>query len=276
MSPEEMEVIEELAGSVLRELRIQTTPVDPFAIAIAEKINLISGEFDNCFDGRIELRGDGKRSEFFLFYAEEAPPARPKGRVRFSVAHELGHFYLPEHRTLLLSGQVHASHAGFVSSKTTEREADFFAAALLMPRESFISAIQSRPGRVCSLEDIRKIAAEVFETSVTSTAIRYAQLSPEPCTVVLSRERKILYSIPSEDMKGIGFGWIANGQPLPPTSVTGREANSLAKGTKVQGEIDAGVWFERSRDRRLWEEAISLGETGMVLSLLAVDRDDDD
>jgi Zn-dependent peptidase ImmA (M78 family) len=125
--------------------------------------------------------------------------------IRFSIAHELGHFYLPHHREVLLSGKWHSSHCDFVSDKSLEREADTFAASLLMPHDLFVDEVSSRGGGFCTLKDLTELANNTFNTSITSTALRYAHLNFEPCCVVLSRSQEVLYSVRSEDMRDMGL-----------------------------------------------------------------------
>src|SRR5437868_308974 len=61
-----------------------------------------------------------------------------EGFQRFSVAHELGHYFLDGHVDHVLPHDgAHASHAGFVSADPFELEADQFAAGLLMPSDLF-------------------------------------------------------------------------------------------------------------------------------------------
>lgn len=270
--------IEQVAEEVLEAHGAVGLPVDPFAIARAEGIKLAPGSYDECFDGRIEYRRRDGRGRFFLFYLEEEPPWRPEGRVRFSVSHELGHFYLPKHRDYLISGHWHGSHSGFVSDKATEREADVFATVLLMPRRRFIQRVKMKPQGQCTLRDLRKLADEVFRTSITSTAIRYAQLNFEPCCVVLSQGNRVLYSIRSEDMRQQGLGWIDQGGPVPATSITGKMMTAIAEGRtpRTEGAVDSDVWFDSGHGRPIWEEAKVLGRTGLILTLLALDEDEDD
>ena len=87
-----------LAENVLRSLRLWKIPVDPFAIAEKEGIFLSPGDYGDSFDGRIEYYPD--LDEFCLFH-QQSGPLRSEERVRFTIAHELGHFYLPEHRNSL-------------------------------------------------------------------------------------------------------------------------------------------------------------------------------
>ena len=264
--------IERCAEEVLRAHEIRSLPTDPFHIARLEGIVLVPGEYDGCFDGLIEYRGSGARGRFVLFYAWVRAGVRPEGRVRFSVAHELGHYYLPGHREYLISGYRHGSRAGFVSEKPLEREADRFAAALLMPRKRFLKAV-GQSGSICTLDDLASLADQTLATSLTSTVIRYVQLDAEPCCVVLSRTGSVLFSLTSEGMRGAGLGWLKRGSPLPPTSITGRLVVSGVD--HLGGEVDSEVWFDARTSCRLWEDARSLGQTGMTLTLLTCDPEVD-
>jgi hypothetical protein len=273
--------IEQIVAEVLAAYDVASVPVDPKAIASHEKIRLLPGDYDNCFDGRLECRNEGGKTAFYLFYAKELAPARPASRVRFSIAHELGHFYLPRHREFLLSGACHSSHSDFVSDKSVEREADKFAASLLMPRAIFEEEVRSRSGGYCTLDDLIDMAEGIFKTSVTSTALRYTHLSFEPCCVVLSRGNDVLYSVRSDDMRERGYGYVPKGATLPAQSHTARRlvggvGSPVAR--RTEGRIASAVWFESKRSVPLWEEAVLLGGTGLALTFLTPEddgRDDD-
>lgn len=266
--------IERAAEEMLEAHEVRRIPIDLLAIAQSEGIRVIPGEYDNNFEGRIEFRDREAGGRFYLFHAEEGA-ARSRGRVRFSIAHELGHYSLPEHREYLLSGIWHGSQMGFVSDKPMEREADKFAAALLMPRHAFVEQA-TRPGGA-SMKDLKRLADQIFDTSLTSTAIRYAQLSLEPCCVVMSTGGSILYSICSEDLRLLGTGWLDREKPLPRKSVTARMLHDRAAGTavKTEGSVESDVWFGSGRSRTFWEEALELGSTGLVLTLLTLDEDEE-
>lgn len=270
--------IERAALEVLDAYEIHRPPVDPFGLARKEGIRLAPGQYDGCFDGRIEFRGRGGLGQFYLFYAETEPPWRPEGRVRFSVAHELGHFYLPRHREYLMSGHWHGSKSGFVSDRPAEREADNFATELLMPRGWFTERVRMRGRSNCTIGDLERLADEVFKTSLTSTAIRYVHLSFEPCCVVLSQDGDVLYGVRSEDMRRLGLGWVDRGGRIPSASVTGKMASAMMEGKtpRAGGPVDSEVWFSTARPRPLWEEAKSLGRTGLTLTLLSVEGADED
>src|SRR5213592_4531651 len=91
--------IEAEAKKHLIALDMWRLPVDPFAIAKEEGIELAPGQYGAKFDARIKFVRSAKT--FILFY-KEACKALTEGRVRFSIGHELGHYYLPHHRDYLL------------------------------------------------------------------------------------------------------------------------------------------------------------------------------
>lgn len=81
-------------------------------------------------------------------------------RQRFSIAHELGHYFL--HRDLLPAGGVHADrlfgggiNPSGVLKPSHETQANQFAADLLMPKEQFLSLWDAHNKN----ESIRNIAA---------------------------------------------------------------------------------------------------------------------
>ena len=131
------------------------------------------------------------------------------GFQNFSVAHELGHYYLPGHiDAVLSSGDVHESYAGFASGDRYEIEADHFAATLLMPRALFMRAMSAAGDGLPAIETL----AAQCRTSLTATAIRYARCTREPVAVVLSTGSRIHYCFMSDALKDVkGFNWIRKG-----------------------------------------------------------------
>src|SRR5258708_2200140 len=91
---------------------------------------------------------------FGIAYATHIPS---EGFQRFSVGHELGHYFLDGHIDHVLPKDgVHTSYAGFVSADPYELEADQFAAVLLMPSAPFKHAIARQdPG----LEVVESLAS---------------------------------------------------------------------------------------------------------------------
>ena len=250
------------AEAVLKDLERWRLPVDPFEIAAEEGIELLPGDFSAKFDGRI--RYVPEISGFALAYRRPGP-GRPESRVRFTIGHELGHYYL--HREYLLSGKCHASKTNFVSHDQMEQEADEFSASLLMPIELFRRRITQLRSGVATLDELCKLANEEFHTSITSTVRRYCQSDIEPCAVIFSRDGIVQWGQFSEDMSREGMGFVRFGGRIPEQSKTNR---LLDDGTdKIDGVVQPWVWFGSPRFYgKLWEEAMVLGGTGTVLTYL--------
>jgi Zn-dependent peptidase ImmA (M78 family) len=159
---------------VLHSLDMWKIPINPFAIAREEGIDLAPGDYGEKFDARLEYLPSVKT--FVIYYRESG---RTEGRIRFSIAHELGHYYMPEHREGILKGKLHNSECDFRSRDPREQEADDFAASLLMPKELFVQEVHRHYNRVCTLRELSSMAERKFETSITSTARRYCECGIE-------------------------------------------------------------------------------------------------
>ncbi len=265
--------LDQEANRVLQALDMWRVPVDPFAIVREEGIELAPGEYGPNFDARIEYLTPIRQ---FAIYYKEAGVDRTGGRVRFSIGHELAHYYL--HRDDLLTGRPHNSVADFRSKNALEQEADEFSARLLMPKELFVESVHRFRQDVCILSELCQLAENVFRTSLTSTVRRYCQCDIEPASMVISENGKVKWAIASEDMKRLGMGFIQVRQNIPTNSKTALLWQRLSNKEDISiidGGVDATIWFDRPYRWRLWEEAMPLGKTGWVLTYLTLDDQDD-
>ena len=222
---------DEIAKTTLDALGMWRLPINPYDIAKEEGIELAPGKYGRKFDARIEFIAS---VETFILYYRTALHGRTEGRVRFSLAHELGHFYLPAHRDYLLSGRSHDSVADFRSRDPREKEADEFAAALLMPHGLFVAELKRRRLEYCTLSDLRKLADSVFLTSITSTVRRYCQFDWEACAMVVSENGSIKWAWHSDTMRALNMAYLAQGTP-PPTSPTAKLWSQM-KGDGAHGK----------------------------------------
>ena len=249
------------AEQVLKNLDLWKLPVCPFEIARKEGIELLPGSFSDGFDGRI--RYVPEISSFVISFRKDGP-GRTKGRVRFTLAPELGHYFL--HRDYLLSEQCHSSKSNFTSKEQMEVEADQFASSLLMPMDLFRSRIKFLRSSVADLGDLVKLANNEFQTSITSTVLRYCSSDIEPCGMIVSRKGKVCWCRFSEDMKYLRMGYYGN-LTIPIDSVTATQLGSEVG--IVSDAIEPWTWFENTFfNGKLWEEAMSLGRTGYTLTYL--------
>ena len=150
--------IEDLTVAIRREYNV-TTPVDFDAL-----VKFLGGEIKNAGSGgdpEAAIIKTGENS-FCIVIRED----KPENRKRFSKAHELGHlfvhmgFQLDE--DLWKSMPIGATYPRFGNSEE-EREAHYFAAALLMPKNEFLSKCneETNVAQECDLQAV----AEYFEVS---------------------------------------------------------------------------------------------------------------
>lgn len=127
-------LIEEIAKTVRDGLQL-SVPVD-----INKAVNDLGGECvpvsDVEYDAKIEILGETEKiSGFKIKYAQ----GQSERRIRFSIAHELGHLFLH-----MLRSEGEYSKNIYFRGKNTENarkewEANDFAASFLMPEEEFVS-----------------------------------------------------------------------------------------------------------------------------------------
>ena len=253
------------AALVLREMKIEGLRVDPIEIATRKDI-LVQAKPDTAdgVSGALIKAGD----QFGIMYATKIPS---KGFQKFSIAHELGHYCIEGHSDALLANGAHFSHAGFISNDPFEQEADYFAAALLMPERPFRKEMnRHEPGFTC-IEALRKAC----ETSLTATAIRYANLTPDGVAVLLSTGPTIDCCFLSDGLKKAkGITWVRKGTPVPAGTATAAfnalpENVRLAKAESAQGQLQD--WMGGDRPYSISEEVEGLGQYGRTLTVLTCD-----
>lgn len=247
-----------------KEHGFETFPVDPFQIAQAEDIHVEPKAADQPgVSGGIIFADVGTA----IFYATNIPSG---GFQRFTVAHELGHYFLEGHpEEIQKTSPLHVSRAGFTQGDSSiEIEADHFAAGLLLPtRLVKQSLMESQVG----LEGIQELA-DHSECSLTASAIRAAECSPYPVAVVVSRGDSICYGFLSDGFKQLRpRAFPRKGDPLPFTAT--REFNfdlsNVETGGRVTSETTLSQWFDGSPSVRLDEEIIGLGRYGFTLTVFS-------
>lgn len=164
------QTIEELATRVREENGIAATvPVDPFALATQLGITVRAFKFyDPALSGMLIRRPDLKE----ILVRSGDPPARQG----FTVAHELGHFFLHQNIEEFVDGEANLYRQDFSGdrdetasdNRRREIQANMFAASLLMPEEQVRAAWRT--------EKSVKRLAWLFEVSQTAMQYRIDQL----------------------------------------------------------------------------------------------------
>lgn len=271
-----LEMAKKKAEAFLRAEGIKTLPVDPFIIAASRDI-VVKAKPDTAegVSGMLLRHGD----TFGILYATYVAS---EGFHRFSVSHELGHYFLDGHIDHVLPQDgIHTSHAGFVSADPFELEADCFAAGLLMPSILFKREI----GRIDAGLDAIESLSKKCKTSLTATAIRYAELTEDAVAIIMSTGQTIDFCFISKAMKSLPeLTWPRKGSPVPPKTETARlnaTPERVLRSDRGEAEIDVMDWLDGRKSVSVTEEVMGLGRYGKTLTILSSstigqEKDDED
>lgn len=254
------------AERFVREKGVSALPVDPVALATDLGIEVIPKPV-TAKGASGMLIGVPDSTQFVIAYATHITN---EGFRRFTIGHELGHYVLDGHCDHLLSNEarVHVSHSGFVSGDKYEVEADHFAAGLLMPRPLFTKAMDPAGSGFSAIEKLHRQC----NTSITSTAIRYAELSDLPVAIVMSTGPTIDYWFASESFKRFrNIEWLRKGSRLPHRSSTfkfNQDESRIAQGEHWEQSTTVREWFGDGPDLELSEDVVGLGSYGRTLTVL--------
>jgi Zn-dependent peptidase ImmA (M78 family) len=244
--------------------------VDPSHIASKKNIPVIYKRYGLHFDGMLMFTAE----RFFIYCNLDKAGTQDSPRARFTVAHELGHFFLDEHRNVLRSGQNlhHGSSCEYASKNIVEQEADLFASHLLMPTALFDVQIRRKKPKT-GIEEVLHLK-EIFRTSIMSTAIRLVNAELVPCAIFIWNNDGSLkwYRKSDSFVRGNVGRPINSTQPLRGSATTQAfktSNNIFTSGTTVATFFE-NVAQTGYRNAILKEEAIRLGEYG-VLTLLMSD-----
>jgi Zn-dependent peptidase ImmA (M78 family) len=188
------------------------------------------------------------------------------GRRRFAIAHELGHWLL--HADISQLFLCTSENIRDYKNHPVEIEANMFAAELLMPTRLFQKSIKSMEP---TIENIAACAEEC-RTSLTSTAIRFTELSTYRTIVVLSKSGRVVWWRPKLDGS---HPWIHVGVPLHSQSLakycTLPDRVSPIEAVPNEAWLDDN-WFSRSVE--VTEQSILLPGYDTVLTVLILtDKD---
>jgi hypothetical protein len=238
-------------------------PVNPFEIAKQSDIR-VEAKPDTAagVSGMLLRHGDN----FGIMYATHITS---EGFQRFSVGHELGHYFLEGHMDHVLpdGDGFHTSHAGFTSSDIYELEADHFAAGLLMPGNLFKAALNRLNDDMAAIERL----ATLCGTSLTATAIRFAQTTGGAAIIIVSTGKTIDYAFLSDTLcENRSLEWPKKGTALPARSATvgfNQESANISASRRESSATDLSHWVGGVAAAGR-EEVIGLGRYGKTLTLI--------
>jgi len=145
-------------------------PYDPFELA--RRLNIAVVARDELYDARI-VPGPGKR------FTLEYNPSRPRGRMRFSVAHELAHTLFPDASKEIRYRDPTVGLGG--DDWQVEMLCNIAASELLMPTGAF-PQLRDESLDIEHLMDLR----EEYDVSTEALMLRVTKLAHEPVTMFAS------------------------------------------------------------------------------------------
>ena len=252
-----IEVLEEIGFDEITKIS-NPTLVSGFGIIF------ISEALNNA-DGKI-IRGKSKT----IIKVNSAIPY-PE-RIRFVIAHELGHYFL--HEKL----EFHADNVKTLNWYNVENqakrglqeyEANDFASELLMPEKLFRQFIAEKPFSPSLIKEVSKR----FQTSLTSVVYRLIVLDVMPLLVVFITDGVVRYWRKSNDLKG----WVKDVTKLsPPEDSVAKEyvdANYdfIYSGNEKAQEITRSTWFklyENQKDSDFIEYCIPTKQYKTIISIV--------
>ncbi len=239
-------------------------------LAEAEEVSIYYDDYENAFDGMLLF--DHQDFHIHINHAKGNHPDSKRGR--FTLAHELGHFFIDEHRIGLKSGalQPHGSVTELNNKDLIELEADYFASCLLMPELKFKNrAALSKKFSLATITDL----SDSFQSSIVSSAIRFSEVGTHEIMAIFSRNNTVEWYARSKDFPQWPLRFKVHGT-VPPTTVAGEFYTK--KDSKYTGieNVSADDWFypfsdDARADRQMHEQCYYSNSYDYVISLIWFD-----
>lgn len=202
-----------------------------------DPLSLIQGESLPGFDGALLPAPPGKKGWGILYNNRIAS----KGRINFTLAHEFGHYLI--HRLAFPDG-MRCSQQDVLrwdsEYKKLEREANIFAAYLLMPLDDYRRQLDPR---TVATFDLLTHCADRYEVSLIAATLRWLLYTERRAVLVVSRDGFILWARSSDAAFKSGIYIKTSGRaiPVPNASIAARPEAFADGGLGVNHP--PGVWF---------------------------------
>ena len=177
-------------------------------------------------------------------------------RKKFTIAHELGHFNIPWHSELMFGCDI--SEMDFKKDYgPREQEANFFAAELLMPTDTFKSDFSG----YINYTEVSGLAQK-YEVSFQASLNRCIDLAKEDCMIVCSANRNVKWFKATED-----FPLFLRLGKINKMSVADElfDIKVFDRKTSIEPSY---IWFSNADDGDIEEESIFFPAHKEVISII--------
>lgn len=213
------------------------------------------------FEGMLASNED--QSEWLIVYNASLPS---QGRIRFTKAHELGHYVLhrQQKQTFMCSREDMLAWPG---AGSIEAEADTFASYLLMPLDDFKAQTTDT---ICL--DMFKHCADRYGVSLTATILKWLSYTELKAVLIMSNDGFINWASSSTPAYKAGayFKTRDNVIPIPDGTLAANDSIAVcAEGEKVP----AKVWFPHAdTDAAITEMKMYSEQYDSTLTLLILPK----
>lgn len=214
-------------------------PIDVPQIAIeyskrfSDPITKVKGHDVSGIEGML-IKSEAK-SGWYILYDETVDI---KGRINFTLGHELGHYLLHRQvRDEFRCGQRDVIDYDGPESRRQEIEANKFASYLLMPIDDYRAQIQ---GHQVTL-DLLGHCAERYQASFTAAALKWLEFTEECAMLVVARDDFVCWSRPSTSARKQGV-YLPPGAPVPESAIERLQRSNRADVRNRSCRVRPGVW----------------------------------
>lgn len=227
-------------------------------------ITMVEGlDLSSKFDGMLTPSPHGN-GEWGIVYNNAITS---KGRINFTLAHELGHYLL--HRQLSPAGLQCSSRAMLdwrSAEGRIEAQANTFASFLLMPLDDFRAQIQ---GQDISMELMRHLS-DRYEVSITAAILKWLDVTDKRAMIVIGKDGFIDWARSSDPLWKSGVFYRARQDVIPLPEA------SLAAHPELYSDPDADIVHPRGvwpGDEEVREMMLFGSRNEMTISLLLYPND---
>ncbi|MBO6756376.1 MAG: ImmA/IrrE family metallo-endopeptidase [Roseibium sp.] len=233
-------------------------PVDVEALAREVSKNnedpiekIVGGDLPG-FEGM--LRPHGKRPGWHIVYNDDP---RYGGRVRFTIAHEFGHYQL--HRSALSAGDyvtgVLQKNCGFEckplrsnawreTERLREEQADTFASFLLMPLDDYRKQVDGQEMTANLLNHI----TDRYGVSLTAACRKWIDFTEKRAAMIVARDGFALWGRASKSALKSGV-FVRSGMTMPDNALISQGLRGTGFTSEVPVSQPAGIWsFSRGSE----------------------------
>lgn len=191
---------------------------------------------------------------------------REPGRMRFTIAHEFGHYILPGHGVVSRTCKEQDIESRSKRVPAHESAANAFASELLLPTSQVQPIVQAHLASI----DTASFLGSKFGTSLTAALLKSSEVTNERCCVIKSKNQIIEWAWPNHSFKH----FVGRKEKLNLNSLASKLATNR-RNEHASGFVPAEIWVEESylkEGAKIYEDSVLQPHYETVLTILTIDE----